>query len=369
MNRTTRIGLGAAALAVLIGGGVVMLRPQPPAAAPVIPEPSRQSVLTVTVAVPQARDWPQVLNASGALAAWQEAVIGSELSALRITDLLVDVGSVVTKGQELARLSQDSTRAELRKQEAQVAQYRASLAQAEANARRARKVRDSGALSEQQVNDYLITEETARATLAAAQAELDSTRITLDKTVIRAVDDGTITARSATLGNVVSAGTELFRLLRQNRVEWNAELDAQQLALVKPGQQARLTLPGGARLTGIVRMVAPSLSVSTSRGVVYVALPPGSGATMGSYASGEIELEARPALTLPQAALVLRDGRSYVFTLGGDGKVTRHTVTTGRRRDGLVEILDGIAADARVVASGGAFLSDGAVVTVAEQAR
>lgn len=355
--------MGIAAALLAAAGGAVLLRPSPPVIN-TAQEVSRQSVLTVTVTTPQQVDWPQVLTASGALAAWQEAVIGSEVGSLRVTDLFVDVGSVVTRGQELARLSQDSTRAELRKQEAQVAQAKATLAQAQANARRARLVKDSGALSEQQVTEYLITEETARASLAAAEAELEATRITLGKTSIRAVDEGVITSRSATLGNVVTAGAEMFRLLRQNRVEWNAELDAQQLVLVRPGQKARLTLPGGAQIEGSVRMAAPSLSSSTSRGLVYVALPSSSGATAGSYASGEIELEARPALSVPQSAVVLRDGRTYVFVLGKDDRAIRQTVTTGRRRDNRVEILDGLAADARVIESGGAFLSDGAAVTV-----
>ncbi|SEH41499.1 efflux RND transporter periplasmic adaptor subunit [Magnetospirillum fulvum] len=356
-----KILFGIAAAMLIVATGALALRAlQAPAEAP------RPAVLTVTATSPQRQDWPQLLSASGALVAWQEAVIGAEVGSLRVSELFVDVGSVVTKGQELARLSQDSTRAELRKQEAQVAQYKASLSQAQANAHRARVVKDSGALSEQQVTEYLITEETARATLAAAEADREATRITLAKTVVRAVDDGVITSRSATLGNVVAAGTELFRLLRQNRVEWNAELDAQQLALVRPGQKAHLILPGGTRVDGTVRMAAPSLSASTSRGIVYVALPGGSGATVGSYASGEIELEARSALTVPQSAVVLRDGRAYVFTLNEDNRVARHTVTTARRRDNRVEITEGLAADARVVESGGAFLSDGAIVTVAE---
>jgi RND family efflux transporter MFP subunit len=361
VSKKVLFAIAAALLIAATTVGALALRPpQAPAEVP------RAAVLTVTVTSPQRQDWPQLLSGSGALAAWQEAVIGAEVGSLRVNELFVDVGSVVIKGQELARLSQDSTRAELRKQEAQVTQYKARLAQAQANARRARLVKDSGALSEQQVTEYLLAEETAQATLAAAEADLEATRITLAKTVIRALDDGVITSRSATLGNVVVAGTELFRLLRQNRVEWNAELDAQQLAMVRTGQKARLTLPGGARVEGTVRMVAPSLSSSTSRGIVYVALPGGSGATAGSYASGEIELEARSALTVPQSTVVLRDGRAYVFTLNEDNRVARHTVTTGRRRDNRVEITEGLAADAHVVESGGAFLSDGAIVSVAK---
>ncbi|MGQ9370672.1 efflux RND transporter periplasmic adaptor subunit [Azospirillum sp. ST 5-10] len=363
MNRILPIGLAAVVAAALAAGAA--LRPDAPHAETATDTAAASSVLTVTATTPSVLEWPQTLTASGPLAAWQEAVIGAEVGSLRITDLFADVGTVVTRGQELARLSRDSARADVRKQEATVAEARAKLAQAEADARRARKVKGSGALSEQQVTEYLIAEDTAKASLAAAEANLESSRITLGQTSIRAVDDGVITARSAALGTVVSAGTELFRLQRQGRVEWRAELDARQLARVRPGQTARVTLPDGRTLTGAVRLPAPSLDGDTGRGIVYVALPAGSGAVAGGYASGTIELETAPALTVPQSAVVLRDGRAYVFSIGADGRVRRHGVTTGRHRDARAEILTGLPADLPIVESGGAFLSDGSVVTAA----
>jgi multidrug efflux pump subunit AcrA (membrane-fusion protein) len=85
------------------------------------------------------------------------------------------------------------------------------------------------------------------------------------------------------------------------------------------------------------------------------------------YASGAIELADTSALTVPEAALVPRDGREDVYVLQADGKtVARRTVTTGRRCEGRVEVTAGLEETARVVASGGAFLSDGAAVTVAD---
>ena len=365
MNRKFRIGLATVLLAgaAAVAGVVTVSRHSVPAEA--ASESPRQSVLTVAVVTPQRLQWPQTLPASGALAAWQEAVIGSEVGSLQITEVFVDVGSIVTRGQELARLSRESTLADLHKEEAAVAQARASLSQAQANAKRARMVKDSGALSEQQINDYLITEETARASLASAEAALESTRITLAKTSVRAVDSGVVTSRSATLGAVVSAGSELFRLLRQGRVEWNAEMDAQQIGQVRSGQKAHLTLADGRQVEGQVRMVAPTLNSNTGRAIAYVALPIDSGAKAGSFASGAIDLESKAVLTLPQSAVVLRDGRSFVFTVGEDSRAIRHLVTTGQYRDDRVEIVKGLNAGVRVVESGGAFLADGAQVTVA----
>ncbi|GEO82635.1 efflux RND transporter periplasmic adaptor subunit [Pararhodospirillum oryzae] len=365
MSRSLRLAVIAAAVLIVAGLAFVFLRPSNAPSAPGPgPRGANQSVLSVSVISPEWREWPRQVEATGALAPWQEAVISAEAGGLRITDVLVDVGAVVSKGQELARLSRDTPLAEVHKQEAEVARARASLAQAQANARRARAVRGSGALSQQQVTDYLIAEQTAQADLDSAEASLENARLTLARTSIKAVDEGIITDRSANLGAVVSAGTELFRLLRQGRVEWQAEIDAAALPEVAPGQRVTLTLPSGRVVNARVRLIAPTLNRDTSRALVYVPLPADSGAHAGGYASGTIDLGSTPARTVPQSAVVLRDGRAYAFTVGPDNRVSRHPVTTGRRQENRVEILDGVSMDDRIVAAGGAFLSDNAHVTV-----
>jgi RND family efflux transporter MFP subunit len=327
------------------------------------------AALTVSVVEPVHQDWPDAVQTNGSLAAWQEAVIGAETGSLRITELLADVGSVVKRGQLLARLADGSVTADVRKQEGAVVQARAVLEKAQADLKRSRMAADSGALSSQQMDEYRITEASDRAALDSAEADLQSKRITLAQTRVLAVDDGVISSRSALLGNVVSTGTELFRLVRQGRIEWQAELDAQQIARVQIGQSAYVKLPDGKIVSGTVRLVAPTLSTNTGRAIVYVSLAAGSGAQAGMFASGSIKLAETPALTLPESALVLRDGRSDVYILNADGvKVTRRTVVTGRRMNGCVEVVSGLDAKVHVVMSGAAFLSDGTSVKVIKAA-
>ncbi|WP_417068554.1 efflux RND transporter periplasmic adaptor subunit [Niveibacterium terrae] len=354
-------GVAAAVVAVL----AFSLAPRSPQAAPA-PAASR-AVMAVQTVLPQRADWPRELTANGALAAWQEGVVSAETGGLRVTALHADVGDVVKRGQLLAELARDSVEADLRKYQAALASSQASLAQASANAARARQVKGSGALSDQQVNEYLIAERTALASVAQASAQLDAQKIVLAHTRILAVDDGAISSRSATLGKVASSGEEMFRLVRQNRIEWRAELDARQLAEVRSGQSASLTLPDGGTVSGRVRVAAPTLASDTSRAYVYVSLPVASPARAGMYASGRIEVGSRPALSVPQSAVVLRDGRSYVFEVGADSRVLRRSVTIGRRQGDRVEIVSGISDAARVVASGAAFLADGDKVSLAKE--
>jgi len=342
------------------------------APAPTAVSAKSKPVLAVETLAPTRQDWPVSIKVNGAVAAWQEAKIGAEIGSLRIKQILVDVGSRVKRGQDLAVLADETVVAELRKQQANVDKSRANLAKARADAGRAREIQDSGALSSQKIDEYVIAAQTARADLALAEAELQNQRIRLNQTHIVAPDDGIISARSAGLGDVVAAGTELFRLVRQERIEWRAEVNAQQLAQIRPGQAVELSLPDGGWVTGSVRMSAPTVNDTTRNALVYVDIP-NAAAKPGMYLQGSIAVGAQTALVVPQTALVLRDGRDYLFEIAEPSgsaeqtarSVIQRSVVTGRRIGDWVEIREGISGDASLVAGGGAFLKDGDIVSIA----
>jgi len=349
-----------------LSGGCALLLQTAVAADTPPPAAAVKAALAVNVTQPTTSTWNTSIPASGTLSAWQEAVIAAEIGGQRIAKLLVDVGDKVTQGQELAVLAQESVQAEVAQAQARVAQAQASLTEARTNARRAQGLKQNGALAGQQIDQYVTGEATAQANLAAQQAALQIQQIRLKQTRIVAADDGVISARSASLGAVVQVGTELFRLVRQNRIEWYAEVTGRDLALIKVGQAARLTLPGGETVTGEVRMLAPTLNANTRNALVYIKLDPNSPAKVGMFAQGEILIGAAPTLSVPQTAVVLRDGNSYVFEMGRENRVTQRLVQSGRRIAGRVEILAGLAADATILASGGGFLNDGDTVRVIE---
>ncbi len=367
MSRRRILALVAAVLVLAAAG--VLLRPR--AAAAPAAEATATAVLTVDAVQPQRLEWPLATGASGGIHAWQTASISSESSGLRIDELLVDVGSVVSKGQLLARLASDSVAADLRSQEANVAQARGKLAQAEAEADRAHRLKDNGTLSDQKVLDYQVSAQTARAVLDAALATLDAQRIALARTRIVAIDDGIVTARSASLGQVVTTGTELFQLMRQQRLEWRAEVTARQMAQLHAGQAARLTLPDGRFVDARLRLVAPTLDANTRTGIAYFDLPASAlkmGAHPGVYLHGEIGTGAAAAIVLPSTAVTLRDGNSYVFEIGADARVVQRQVQTGRRIGEQVEVLGALPPGSRVVNGGGSFLKDGDTVQVRDAA-
>ncbi len=323
-----------------------------------------KAALTVNVVSPQAADWPQAVAANGNVAAWQEAVIGAEVGGLRLTEVLVNVGDSVKRGQVLAQLQSETTAAEVAQTRAGIDEARATLAEAHANAERARQLQPTGAISAQQIQQFLTAEQTAKARVQSLRARLKADELRLAQTRVLAPDDGVISARAATVGSVVAPGQDLFHLIRQQRLEWRAEVTADQLGKLRPGMPAKLTLAGGEQVAGKLRMVAPTVDPATRNGLAYVDLPAPGPAKAGMFARGEFELGTARALTLPQTAVLLREGFSYVFRVGTDGRVVQTKVGVGRRIGDRVEITSGVDTSARVVASGGGFLSDGDVVRV-----
>lgn len=326
-----------------------------------------KAALSVQTVKPQTGQWPMAISANGAIAAWQEAVIGAELAGLRLLAVQANVGDRVSRGQVLATLQADSVQADLNNARASLVEAEALLSEARANADRARSLHGSGALSAQDSQRALTAEQTAKARVDSAKAQMAMQELRMRQTRIVASDDGVISARLATVGAVVQPGQELFRLIRQSRLEWRAEVPAADLPRVKPGMTAWATPPGGSAVQGKVRMVAPTVDAATRNGLVYVDLPAAAttaGARAGMFAAGRVEIGQAQGLTLPQTAVLLRDGFSYVFKVNAKGQVAQTKVSVGRRVGDRVEVLQGLDAQADVVASGVGFLTDGDNVRV-----
>lgn len=329
--------------------------------------------LTITVAHPDTTAIQTSIKANGNIAAWQEASVASEVTGLRLSELLVSVGDVVKQGQILARFATDTVDADLAVVRASESEARAALAEAKANAARANSLKNSGALSTQQIGQYQTAELTAKAKLEAVKAQLNVLELRLKKSQVLAPDDGEIISRQATLGAVVPIGTELFRILRQSRLEWRAEVTAEELGRIKPGMKARVfpasLTTGQDPLMGTVRIIGPTLDQQSRTAIVYVDLPSqtvnGPVIRAGMFARGEFLIGEMNGLTLPQEAIVTRDGFTYVFKVDSNRTVSQTKVTVGQRIGNRIEIVTGITAEDLIAESGAGFLADGDIVTIA----
>ena len=366
--KSRRLWLIIAAIALVAAAVIIFTQRSDPEAVSAGSATSRPA-LTVTLTTPQSSDWPRRLPAQGSIAAWQEAVIGAELAGLRVTEVLVNVGDHVSKGQELARLSIDTVSADVAQARASVAEAEASLADARATAKRNLDLQAKGFISPQALTQAETNEQTAVARLAAAHARLQAEEVRLSQTRVLAPDDGVISERNATVGSLTQPGQELFRQIRGDRLEWRAEVTSAEADQLQPGMPATLWLPSGVEIKGSVRMVAPTIDPATRTALVYVDLPLADArATLraGTFARGEFELGRQIALNVPQSAVLMRDGFAYVFTVDEANKARQTKVSIGRRSGELIEITDGLDPASRIVVTGAGFLTDGDTVRVVE---
>ncbi|MBS0298151.1 MAG: efflux RND transporter periplasmic adaptor subunit [Proteobacteria bacterium] len=362
MRDFSRATLAVAAVLLVAGVGVAGCGQKPAAA------PTNKTALTVTAAVVETTPLNRTVNASGTVAAWQEVIVASETGGLNITAVLVDEGSHVREGQQLIQLDDRVLRAQVRQSEAGVASAKAVLAQQSAALKRAQELKAKGFLAQSALDTAVANEKTASAQVLTAEAGLGEAQAKLSQASVRAPVSGLITSRTAVKGNVINVGAELFRLVRDDQVELNAQIPEADLPYVHAGMAASVHGPQGSA-TGRVRVVTPQVDPQTRLGLARITLPVGSPFRPGNFATASIDVGALPALSVPEGAVVYRDGKPGVYTLDANNRAHFTPIVTGNRLNGMVQVTAGLQSGTRIVTSGGGFLSDGDHVSVVAAIR
>jgi len=325
------------------------------------PGASRQ---TVSVATSIEQALPRVIVASGTVSAWEEVPVGAETGGLTAVGVYVDEGSYVRQGQTLVKLNDALLQAQLRQQQAGVQTAEANAARDDAALARAQELKTRGFLSQASLDTALANQRASAANLASAQASLSETRTRLAQSEIKAPVSGLIISRSVTKGQIVAAGTELFRMVREGRLELDAQVPETDLPALRAGQTATITSNEGVATSGTIRIVTPEVDAQTRLGLARITLSPGSGLKPGMFARASITAGAQPTTVVPTAAVLYRNNKSGVFILDTQNAAHFRPVTVLSRRDDQTSV-SGVEAGVRVVVQGAGFLNEGDKVTIA----
>lgn len=320
--------------------------------------------MAVSLARAQPRLIERALIASGPVTPWEEMQLGVELSGLRVTALNVDVGQHVRRGQVLLEIDHRTLDSELAQAQASFAEAQSGVALAQVNLGRGQALAKSQLISASALDELRAALVQAQARRSTTGAQRDGVQLRRNFAALRAPDDGVISKRLVQPGQVVSAGAELLRLIRQGRLEWRPELPAAELARVAIGAAVSLRDGEGRTIVGRVRAVSPGVDAGTRTGTVFADLPAPGALQAGAFVEGRIVTSASPALMVPTAAVVMRDGFAYVFAVDADNIAHRIRVHLGASDGGQTELLDGIQPGQSLVAVGAGFLGDGDKVRV-----
>jgi RND family efflux transporter MFP subunit len=328
------------------------------------PQAESRAALTVKAEPVDRRQLRSTILATGTVTAWRELQIASEASGLAVTWVAVEEGQQVREGDLLVRLNDAMLRAQITQQEAAITEARANVTTAQLNFDRSKSLVGTKAISQQSFDEKANALDTSRAKLAAAEAALGQLNAQFAQTRIVAPAGGLISKRSVNIGQVVSIGAELLRIVQDNRLEVDALVPEADLLTLKPAQSVAVIGPSGERSEGKIRAVAPIVDTKTRLGTVHIALPAGTSLMPGMFARAEISSETVIALMVPQSAVVWRNGAANVFLVGQDNIVAQRQVRTGRHVEGGIEITGGLAGGEIVVSQGAGFLTGGDLVQV-----
>jgi HlyD family secretion protein len=319
----------------------------------------------VTVVMPALGAVTSKVSLTGLISARNDMPIGNEGDAGRISEVLVEAGDRVRKGQVLARLNPIAAQSQLDGAEASLDEVRANAAVAQSEWARAQQGDDI--FSKEENERRRTTEVAARAKLRAAEAQVVDARNKLAHTTILAPTDGIVLMRSAEVGQIAVPGsTVLFHLARDGQIEMRgqvAEQDVPQLAL---GQNATVRLDGVAKtFTGTIWQIGAIIDAGTRQGTVRIGLPADQNLRPGAFARADIEVGSTTGVLLPQTAVLSDENGTYVLVVGGDNKLERRAVTVGGARSEGLLVSQGLSGSERVVAIAGAFLRIGETVAIA----
>jgi len=295
------------------------------------------------------------LTASGDLIPREEAAVMPEVTGYRVTRVMADVGDYVRAGQTIVQLDPSLL-------EAQIAQAQAQAAQADDQAKRVTGLDGQGVLSQEQIAQRRFQAQASNANLRQLQTQRRKLQVT-------APVSGLILEKTVRPGDLSAGGsTPWFRMARDGEVELSAELGEGDLARVRVGQTAMVTLPSGATAVGRVRLISPQIDPQTKLGSVRILLPVRSDIRSGGFGRAVFSDAAGQALAVPETAIRYDADGASVMTVAANNRVKRVVVQTGSRGGGYVQLIRGPAAGTRIVQNAAAFLLDNDLVKPTEGA-
>lgn len=322
------------------------------------PETAATSSMAVSIVPVVTRELASGVTVSGPVSAVEEMQLGVEVSGLRVTALNVEVGQAVRRGQVLLTVDHRMLDSDLAQATAALREAEAGAALARSNLARGESLAAGQYISATALDELRAARTQSEARVGTARAARDGVALRRSFADLRAPASGIISKRLVQPGQVVAAGSELMRLIRDGRLEWRAELPVEQLGQVKPGDRIELRTRGGDRVAGSVRAVTPGVDTETRTGTVYADLPQPGDLQPGTYLEGRISTGASAVPVVPASAVVLRDGFPVVFTVDAERVAHLVRIEQGGRDEGFVEVRGGVKAGDQVVAQGAGFLAD-----------
>ena len=314
--------------------------------------PKAAATLSVTVVTPQQGSISETISATGLTIPREEIQVTTELSGVRVRDILVEVGKSVKKNQKLAVLDSESL-------QNQLMQLKSTYECARDAFLRFDEIKGTGAVSKQFMMEK-------RTDMQVAKAKFNDAALNLKRSTILAPEAGVIFERNAVIGGLTNSSEPLFRIARHNEIEMEAMVPESQLSALTINQPVSVALTGvSSPIQGTIRLITPRVDNARRMAAIRIRLQSTNPIPVGLFATARIMQSGREGMLLPKTALQQDRTGDFVWVLSAENKGRRFPVKVTLFGDEQV-MVDTIPFDARVVARAGAFVKEGDQVHVVE---
>jgi len=348
---------GGVAVAILAGGtGVAVFASK--GDSPKKPDDKKAEVaLEFTageVVKPTKVSMPELIEFSGPLVAPGTVVVRSK-SAGTLLSLAVAEGSRVHVGQALGQVDLEELRYRAAERSASVESARAQLEQAERQYKANQGLADQKFIASTALDTSRAALEAARASLLSAKAQYDTSQVVLRQAALVAPINGVVSKRHALPGEKLAPEQQMLSIVDLSKLELAGLVGTHEVSRLKPGMAVNVRIEGVDKpVEARIARIAPAAEPGTrSIGVTLELSNPKEEFRAGQYALARVELQDdAQRLAVPIAAVGSTSGQDHVWMIE-KGALVRRIVTTGRRdqREGRVEVLQGLSADAQVLAA------------------
>src|SRR6185436_17137452 len=327
----------------------------------------------VRVTQPSSTPESQKVVLPGSLQGYVQAPISARASGY-LKKWYRDIGSRVKQGELLAEIETPEIDQQLSQAIAARQQAASSLALAESTLQRWEALKKRDAVSQQELEEKRSADAQAKANLAAADANVERLRQTKGFNRVLAPFAGVITKRNVDVGDLIDAGggagRALFVMAQTDPLRVYVNVPQSYAHLVKPGQEVLVTQQElrGQNFKGEIVRTAGAIDAQTRTMQVEVMLANKAGKLLpGAYVQVALPLEGTGALTVPTNVLLFRGEGPRVAVVGADGKVQLRTVKIGRNFGEMIEILEGVGPQDRLVLNPPDSLNDGDPVVISQK--
>lgn len=375
MSSSRRGLLWIALLLLLAALAAFMLfgRQQPKLPPAAMPAEAVVELAESDVAIARAGDIGRVLRANGTLRAVNQSVVRAKVAG-EIVEVGAREGERVAAGQVLAQIERSEYQSRLKDRIAALDAARSQALLSEATRRKNQELLEKGFISTLAYDNARSAAEVGVAQARSQEAQVELAKKALDDTVVRAPISGWVAERAIQRGDKTGIDGKLYTLVDLSRLELEALVPANEIANIVVGQEFVTTVEGfgDQSFPGRIARIGPSAQAGNRTLPIYIELDnPKAALRTGVFAEGNIELGRRKATALvPTSALRVESGVNFVYVLDND-RLKRQRVEIGlvSEREGLVDIVQGVAVGARVISANLGALKDGARVRFQVQAR